>query len=295
MCNTCGCSSVDLEEGNPGHEPRAHHQHNHEHQHEHHEHAHAHPHHAHPHHEHPQRDPAPGGSAFQEAPTSRRMLSLAERLLEKNDSLAQRNREWLLARGAVAVNFVSSPGSGKTTLLERTVVDRSPGKPILVIQGDQATDRDAERIRRRGARALQINTGTGCHLDADMINKALAELAPAQGTLVAIENVGNLVCPALFDLGEQGRVAILSVTEGEDKPLKYPYMFREASLVILNKVDLLPYVQFDLDFFAESLAKVKPGLKYLSVSATRGDGLQDFYAWLARLESAHGSPLHVAW
>jgi hydrogenase nickel incorporation protein HypB len=254
MCNTCGCSSFGLED-QPGHE----HDHDHHHHHGH-------------HHDHP---------------SSRRTLSLAERLLEKNDLLAQRNRQWLRARRAVAINFVSSPGSGKTTLLERTILDRSAERPIVVIQGDQATDRDAERIRRRGARAVQINTGTGCHLDADMVEKALAELAPAPGTLVAIENVGNLVCPALFDLGEQARVAILSVTEGGDKPLKYPYMFRDASLVVLNKIDLLPYVDFDLEFFAKSLAKVKPGLEHLSVSATQGQGLYDFYAWLARVEDFH--------
>jgi hydrogenase nickel incorporation protein HypB len=177
---------------------------------------------------------------------------------------------------------VSSPGSGKTTLLERLIADRGSRARVSVIQGDQATDNDAERIRRAGAKAVQINTGTGCHLDAAMVARGLAELNPDPGSIVAIENVGNLVCPALFDLGEHARVAILSVTEGDDKPLKYPYLFRGSHLVVLNKVDLLPYVDFDLDRCERGIRRVNPDARSIVVSAKTGEGLSAFYDWLER-------------
>src|SRR6185437_16406761 len=151
---------------------------------------------------------------------------------------------------------------------------------LSVIEGDQATEHDAARIRAAGAPAVQVNTGAGCHLDADMIARALASLAPRPGSAVMIENVGNLVCPALFDLGERAKVVVSSVTEGDDKPLKYPYMFREASLVLLNKVDLLPYVRFDVDGFRAAAAQVNPRIRTVEVSATRGDGMDAWYAWL---------------
>ena len=168
-------------------------------------------------------------------------------LLAKNDHLAAHNRAWLAERRIVALNLMSSPGSGKTSLLRRTIAELAPARPVAVIEGDQETRIDAERIRGTGAPVVQINTGAGCHLDADMLAAGLAELRPADGSLVFVENVGNLVCPALFDLGEAAKVVVVSVTEGEDKPLKYPHMFAVADVVVINKIDLLPYVDVRLD------------------------------------------------
>jgi len=176
---------------------------------------------------------------------------------------------------------MSSPGSGKTTLLERTVRDLGGQRETLVIEGDQETWLDAQRIRATGSKVVQINTGAGCHLDAEMLDRGLTELAPPDGSLVFVENVGNLVCPALFDLGESARVVIISVTEGADKPAKYPYMFRTADLVLLNKIDLLPYVDFDVDLCLRLIHQVRPGVELLPVSATRGDGLDRWHDWLA--------------
>jgi hydrogenase nickel incorporation protein HypB len=207
-----------------------------------------------------------------------RVVRVEEDVLRKNDALAEQNRRELKARGVAAFNLVSSPGSGKTSLLERTL--REAGVRALVIEADQATDRDAERIRATGTRALQINTGTGCHLDAHMVAHAIEDLDPAPGTILFIENVGNLVCPALFDLGETAKVLIASVTEGDDKPLKYPHMFRAAALVLLNKIDLLPYVPFDPARFAANVHTVNPHAAVLHVSALRGDGLREWYGWL---------------
>jgi hydrogenase nickel incorporation protein HypB len=217
-------------------------------------------------------------------PMERRRIEVEHDLLAKNDSTAAQNRQQLAAREVVAFNLVSSPGAGKTTLLERTIRDLAPRRPMLVIEGDQATSNDADRIRAAGATAVQINTGTGCHLDASMVARALRELDPPKGALVMIENVGNLVCPALFDLGEQGKVLVASVTEGEDKPIKYPHMFRAASLVLLSKIDLLPYVSFDCARFEACVREVNPNARVLPISATRGDGLADWYGWL----QAHG-------
>lgn len=194
--------------------------------------------------------------------------------------LAERNRGWLTGRGILALNLVSSPGSGKTTLLERTVLDLKDEFEIGVIEGDQETVNDAERIRATGCKAVQINTGTGCHLEADMLARGLEALNPAPHSLLFIENVGNLVCPALFDLGERAKVAILSVTEGEDKPLKYPHMFRASELMILNKIDLLPYVRFDVERCLAYAQEVNPKIKVLQVSATTGAGMVDLYDWL---------------
>jgi hydrogenase nickel incorporation protein HypB len=207
-------------------------------------------------------------------------------VLAKNNRLAERNRTWLTARGAVAVNVMSSPGSGKTTLLERTVrelSDTGPARPVCVIEGDQETLLDAERIRATGCPVVQINTGAGCHLDADMLRRGLAELDPASGALVFVENVGNLVCPALFDLGETRRVVVMSVTEGVDKPLKYPHMFAAADLVVVNKTDLLPYVDFDLARFSDNTRRVNSRAQLVYLSATRGDRLTDWYGWLGAL------------
>ncbi|GAB3138619.1 hydrogenase nickel incorporation protein HypB [Amycolatopsis sp. NPDC004378] len=205
---------------------------------------------------------------------------LEQDILAKNDELAAHNRTHLRASDVFAVNLMSSPGAGKTTLLERTIL--ALDGPCAVIEGDQETLLDAERIKATGAPVVQINTGAGCHLDASMLHRALHSLSPARGSTLFIENVGNLVCPALFDLGEAARVVILSVTEGPGKPLKYPHMFTATDLVLLNKVDLLPYVDFDVAEFERDVRRVNPSAALLQVSATRGDGLTAWYDWLRR-------------
>jgi hydrogenase nickel incorporation protein HypB len=213
-------------------------------------------------------------------PHETRTVDFEQQILAKNDQLAERNRGWLAGRGVLAVNLMSSPGSGKTTLLERTIRDLGGEIPIAVIEGDQETLLDAERIRATGSPVVQINTGAGCHLDAQMLAGGLDTLDPAPGTMLLIENVGNLVCPALFDLGERAKIVIISVTEGADKPLKYPHMFRAAELMIVNKVDLAPYVDFDIARCIGYAKQVNPRLTTLEVSATRGDGLDGWYDWL---------------
>jgi hydrogenase nickel incorporation protein HypB len=205
-------------------------------------------------------------------------VSLEQKVLARNDELARTNRAWFTERDIVALNLMSSPGSGKTTVLERTI--RELGGPVSVVEGDQETMFDAERIRATGAPVVQINTGAGCHLDSDMLARALTELAPVDHSVVFVENVGNLVCPALFDLGEHSRVVIVSVTEGADKPLKYPHMFRTADVVLLNKIDLLPYVDFDMVRFMSSVIQLSPDAQVFEVSATRGDGIPEWYGWL---------------
>ena len=222
------------------------------------------------------------GPAGAHAPgmTQSRMVQIERDILSKNDGYAAQNRNRLKEQGIFALNLVSSPGSGKTTLLCRTIEQLKSKLSIAVIEGDQQTSYDAERIRTTGVPALQINTGKGCHLDAFMVGAALQKLAPADDSLLLIENVGNLVCPAAFDLGEAHKVAILSVTEGEDKPLKYPDMFRAASLMLLNKIDLLPYVSFKLDLAIEHARRVNPALTVIKVSATTGEGFDEWLAWL---------------
>ena len=271
MCGTCGCSDdaaprvTDLDLAHTGdhhHGGDHHHDHGHgdDHDHDHH--------HGDDHHR--DRDQAP----------ATRTLVIEQAVMAKNDLLAARNRGWFDGRGISAVNVMSSPGSGKTTLLERTIRDLGGEIAMSVIEGDQETLLDAERIRATGARVVQVNTGSGCHLDADMLARGLAALDPGRDSLVLIENVGNLVCPALFDLGERARVVIMSVTEGADKPLKYPHMFRAAELMVLNKVDLLPYVDFDVDQCVAYARQVNPQIQVLSLSATRGDDLDRWYGWL---------------
>jgi hydrogenase nickel incorporation protein HypB len=209
-----------------------------------------------------------------------RTIRIERDILAKNASLAAANRARLRAAKTFALNFVSSPGSGKTSLLVRTINDLKDKWPIAVIEGDQQTSHDAERIRATGAAAIQINTGKGCHLDAHMVGHALDHLALAPGGLLFIENVGNLVCPAAFDLGEAHKVVVLSVTEGEDKPLKYPDMFAASDLMLLNKSDLLPHLEFDVAACSAAALRVNPGIRILTVSARTGEGLAEFYAWI---------------
>lgn len=208
-------------------------------------------------------------------------ITLEQRVLARNDLGAARNRGWFEGRDILALNLMSSPGSGKTTLLVRTITDLAGRRELSVVEGDQETLLDAERIRATGAKVVQINTGSGCHLDAEMLARGLRTLDPAAGSVVLIENVGNLVCPALFDLGEAARVVIMSVTEGDDKPRKYPHMFRSADLLVLNKVDLLPYVDFDVERCVDDARCLNPDLEVVEISATRGDGLDHWYGWLA--------------
>jgi hydrogenase nickel incorporation protein HypB len=213
-------------------------------------------------------------------------MSLEARVLAKNDALATRNRGWFAGREILALNIVSAPGAGKTTLLERTIRDLAGEFLIYVLEGDQATANDGERIRAAGAPVVQINTGAGCHLEADMVARGLQELRPGPGSLVLIENVGNLVCPAMFDLGERAKVAVLSVTEGEDKPLKYPHMFQAAEIMILNKVDLLPHLDFDVAQAIKNALQVNPKITIFRVSARTGEGLENWYGWLRREAAA---------
>ena len=273
MCSTCGCNQPSdavtitlIGEEQSSHE---HHHHAHEHGHEHHHHGHDehHHHHSHSHHEH-------------EHSHGKTVVELEQDILQQNNLLAERNRGFLEAKEILALNLVSSPGSGKTSLLERTLKDLAGGLNCYVIEGDQQTSNDADRIAATGAPVVQINTGKGCHLDSDMVNNALKKLKPENGGLLFIENVGNLVCPSLFDLGEGARVVIISVTEGDDKPIKYPDMFYSSDLCIINKVDLLPYVQFDVEQAREYARRVNHHLEFIELSATSGEGMEQWYEWL---------------
>ncbi len=245
MCGTCGCSSdariTSLQHAHADHE---------------------------------------AGHVHPESPPAGRTIQLQQKVLAKNDDFAAANRQWLHDRRILAVNLMSSPGSGKTTLLERTTKELAGKMPISVIEGDQETALDAHRIQAAGSPVVQINTGAGCHLDAEMVGSGLRSLDPPGGSIVVIENVGNLVCPALFDLGEAAKVVLASVTEGADKPLKYPHMFRQADLVLLNKTDLLPYVDFDVRQYSSDLRRAAPAAMLLQLSATTGEGLQRWYDWL---------------
>ena len=281
MCATCGCSAAGDAALVTAHD----HVHDHGHDHDHgdghvhgHDHVHDHEHahdgaHTHVH-------AVQNGHLDQLDATDARTVVLERAVLATNDALAAVNRQWFAERRIVALNLVSSPGSGKTTLLERTIRDLGADLPMVVIEGDQATENDSARIRAAGARALQVNTGTGCHLEAGIIGRALDVLAPQADSLVIIENVGNLVCPALFDLGERAKVAILSVTEGDDKPAKYPYMFAVADLLVINKIDLLPYVDFDVKRCIANARAVRPGLEAIAVSAKTGENMDAWYSWI---------------
>jgi hydrogenase nickel incorporation protein HypB len=262
MCTVCGCGG-----GETRIEGVAMHDHPHEHEHvapdgtmTRHSHGHAH------HHDH--------------GVTQTRLIRIEQDILAKNDRFAAVNRQLFTATGTFVVNLMSSPGSGKTTLLTRTLTDLRGTLPMAVIEGDQQTSFDADRIRETGAPAIQVNTGKGCHLDAQMVTQALGALAAPSDGVLFIENVGNLVCPAGFDLGETKRVVVISVTEGEDKPLKYPDMFAAADMVVVNKIDLLPYVSFSVPRLIDFVHRVKADLPILQVSATTGTGMEDWYAWI---------------
>jgi hydrogenase nickel incorporation protein HypB len=289
MCATCGCGeggAVKVKNLETGVVTRMEHDHEHDHDHAHdhahdHEHGPAHAHdHDHRHDRHPEHD---HDHAHAPRVTT---VSLEARVLAKNDALAAKNRAWFAGREILALNLVSSPGAGKTTLLERTIRDLRGQLPLYVVEGDQATSNDGERIRAAGAPVVQLNTGTGCHLEADMVAKGLGELRPPVGAVVLVENVGNLVCPALFDLGERAKVAILSVAEGDDKPLKYPHMFRAADVVILSKIDLLPHVDFDVARATAGALSMNPKVTMLRLSARTGEGLDAWYDWLRTSHAA---------
>ena len=275
MCSTCGCSdgaetrlTVFSSDQDAGH---SHSDHVHQHGDHHYDHSHG----GHDHsHEHRHDQP------------SSRTLQLEQDILAKNNHVAEHNRGWLEGRDIVAFNLMSSPGAGKTSLLERTIRELGAEIPLCVVEGDQETTLDAERIGATGCRAVQINTGSGCHLDAAMLSDALKRLKPPPGSVLMIENVGNLVCPALFDLGESAKVVIVSVTEGEDKPLKYPHMFRSADLMLLNKTDLLPYVPFNADRCIAYARQVNPALKVLQLSVLKGDGMAAWYSFLRDRKTA---------
>lgn len=247
MCTTCGCPPAE----------HTHHDHDHHHDHKHD--------HGHPHtHENKKRN----------------VITIEEDILGKNNRLAGFNRALFREKGIFVLNLVSSPGSGKTTLLERTLRDLSAKYRFAVIEGDQQTDNDAQRIAATGVPVRQINTGAGCHLDAHMVMHGTESFDLDNLDILMIENVGNLVCPAAFDLGEQHKVAVLSVTEGEDKPLKYPQMFHNSTVMLLNKTDLLPYLDFDVEKCKQYARRVSPDIIIFEVSARSGEGMQAWYEWL---------------
>ena len=274
MCTVCGCSEGEtkIEQG---------HEHDHDHGHEHHHDDHSHDH-EHHHGDHDHTHDYGLGPAHAHAPglSQARMVRIEQDILSKNNQYAAANRDYFSHHGMLALNLVSSPGSGKTTLLTKTIEMARTEFGMAVIEGDQQTAHDAERIRATGVKALQINTGKGCHLDAHMVEHALDNLKPEDQSVLFIENVGNLVCPAGFDLGEAHKVAILSVTEGEDKPLKYPDMFHAADLMILNKIDLLPYVDFNLEQCIQYAKQVNPRIRILQLSAKTGVGMESWIQWI---------------
>jgi hydrogenase nickel incorporation protein HypB len=290
MCGICGCGQAEVvldsdaarPHGNGGREyvhdhgdGRGPHSHPRDHDHDHdHNHDHAHV-----------------GRAHARGSSDERMVRIERDILSKNNAFARDNRRALSAKRIFALNVVSSPGSGKTSLLVRAIEALKERMPIAVIEGDQQTSNDAERIRATGASAVQINTGKGCHLDAHMVGHALETLKPAPGSALFIENVGNLVCPAAFDLGEARRVVVLSVAEGEDKPLKYPDMFATADLMLLNKADLLPHLDFDVGVCLANALRINPNLQTLIVSAKTGEGVAAFTAWIEASAARHAAAL----
>ncbi|MBO6757328.1 MAG: hydrogenase nickel incorporation protein HypB [Roseibium sp.] len=297
MCTVCGCgpgeTRIEGAEKRNGKAGGAVHSHDHD------GHTPAHHHHdAHDHgaaghgHDHHHYGTGPAGTSVP-GMSQARLIQLEQDILSKNNGYADRNRQVFADKGILALNLVSSPGSGKTTLLVETLKRYAQTRQCYVIEGDQQTANDADRIRATGVPAIQINTGKGCHLDGHMVGHALDHLAPDDGSCIFIENVGNLVCPAAFDLGEAHKVAILSVTEGEDKPLKYPDMFAAADLMLLNKVDLLPHLDFDVSTAIDNARKINPNIKALSVSARTGHGIDHWISWIdaARIMQLAGHPV----
>ena len=270
MCDNCGCegngNKITITKAGEGHtHSHDYHHHDHDHTHDHnHGHIHDHDHdHTHDH-------------------SHSRTISVEQDVLGKNNLLAERNRGYFEAKSILALNLVSSPGSGKTSLLEKTIADFGKEIVFTVVEGDQQTMNDADRIAKTGAEVVQVNTGNGCHLDADMVNQAVKKLAPPEKSILMIENVGNLVCPSLFDLGESKRVVIISVTEGEDKPIKYPNMFQSSDICIINKTDLLPYVDFDVKKAKEYAMRVNHHLEFIELSVKTGEGMDKWYEWLKK-------------
>lgn len=254
MCSTCGCGEPDNQPlVMTPEEAKAAHNHTHEHDHHHHDHSHSHT-----------------------------RIEVEQDIMLNNNLMAQRNRGFFEAKDIFAINFVSSPGSGKTSLLEKTISDMKDEHQFFVVEGDQQTMNDAERIEKTGAPVVQINTRSGCHLDADMVNQAIKKVKIEDKTFVMIENVGNLVCPATFDLGENKRVVIMSITEGEDKPIKYPDMFRSADLCLINKIDLLPYLDYDVKLSIDYAKRVNPNLEFIEISVKTGKGMDEWYNWLKK-------------
>ena len=266
MCESCGCSDNNdyfmTIPGREGHtHPHVHNDHDHDH---HHDHTHHSVHdHDHDHHN-----------------TVTRRIEVEKDALYKNDLVAERNRGFFEAKKTLAINLVSSPGSGKTSLLEKTISELKNDINFAVIEGDQQTTRDADRINAAGVPVIQVNTGNGCHLDAEMVNAAAKSLDISENSVLMIENVGNLVCPALFDLGEKYRVVIVSTTEGEDKPVKYPYMFQTSALCIINKTDLLPYLDFDIEKFKDFAQQVNHHIEFIELSVKSGDGFDNWAQWI---------------
>lgn len=267
MCGTCGCGSPDghVSIQKPGSDRHEHHHHSHD-GHHHHDHSHDHSH----------------DHGHQHVDIKKTVIEVEQDILQHNDLMASRNRGYFEAKELYVMNLVSSPGSGKTSILERTLADLKDQLDFAVIEGDQQTLQDANRIDALKVPVIQINTGKGCHLESDMVHNAVKELAPKDGSVLMIENVGNLVCPSMFDLGERKRVVIISTTEGEDKPLKYPDMFLSSDICIINKIDLLPYLDFDLNKLKSYALQVNPKLEFFEVSATKGEGMETWYKWLKK-------------
>jgi hydrogenase nickel incorporation protein HypB len=287
MCDTCGCEG----DGNqvtfrkPGEENNHNHNHTHEHDHDGHTHSHDHNHshshdynHSHDHHH--DEGHAHHHHDAQHNHNHGKEIVVEQDILGKNNLLAERNRGYFEAKNILALNLVSSPGSGKTSLLEKTIRELKKDIRFYVIEGDQQTMNDANRIDEAGAPVIQVNTGNGCHLDSDMINRAVKELDMKNDSVLMIENVGNLVCPSLFDLGEAARVVVISVTEGEDKPIKYPTMFASADICIINKIDLSPYVDFNIENAKNYALQVNHHLEFFELSVKTGEGMEKWYEWL---------------
>jgi hydrogenase nickel incorporation protein HypB len=270
MCETCGCGKPEgykIHDMHHTHDHDSDHSHEHDHDHEYeneHKHGHFHKH----------------DNKHDNDHSHQKVINLNLDILSRNNIIAEMNRRFFDGRKVLCLNIVSSPGSGKTTILEMTISHLIPSRKLYVIEGDQQTLLDADRIEKAGAPAIEINTGSGCHLDAQMIESALKKIDPEANSILFIENVGNLVCPAMFDLGEYKRVIVISVTEGEDKPLKYPFMFESSHLCIINKSDLLPYVDFRTEELIKNARQVNPHLEFIEVSAKSGEGMNIWYDWI---------------